>query len=88
MSLLGAERCEGGTAVAMPSALTSGHLLEGVMTTITLTLILANRRSPTANRCSGPQPMARWVGGISIVSVAGVASFNVVETFLGFFGPG
>jgi hypothetical protein len=68
MSLLGAERCEGGTAVAMPSALTSGHLLEGGITPITLilTLILANRRSLLGPAANGPMGRRH-----SIVSVAG-----------------
>jgi Mn2+/Fe2+ NRAMP family transporter len=64
------------------------QVLEGVLTPVTLILILilANRRSLLGTAANGP--MARWIGGISIISVAAVASFYVVETFLGWFGLG
>ncbi len=62
------------------------QVLEGVITPITLILILilANRRSLLGSAANGP--WARWVGGISIVSVAAVASVYVIQIFLGWFG--
>jgi Mn2+/Fe2+ NRAMP family transporter len=62
------------------------QVLEGVITPMTLILILvlANRRSLLGGAANGP--WARWVGGISIVSVAAVASVFVVLTVLGWFG--
>jgi Mn2+/Fe2+ NRAMP family transporter len=64
------------------------QVLEGVITPITLILILilANRRSLLGGAANGP--LARWFGGVSIVSVAAVASFYVIETLLGLFGNG
>ncbi len=64
------------------------QVLEGVITPMTLILILvlANRRSLLGAAANGP--WARWVGGISIVSVAAVASVFVVLTVLGWFGIG
>jgi Mn2+/Fe2+ NRAMP family transporter len=64
------------------------QVLEGVITPVTLILILvlANRRSLLGAAANGP--WARWVGGISIVSVAAVASVFVVLTVLGWFGIG
>jgi Mn2+/Fe2+ NRAMP family transporter len=62
------------------------QVLEGVITPMTLILILvlANRRSLLGAAANGP--WARWVGGISIVSVAAVASVFVFLTVLGWFG--
>ncbi len=62
------------------------QVLEGVITpmTLILILILANRRSLLGSAANGP--WARWLGGVSIVSVAAVASAYVVVTFLGWFG--
>jgi Mn2+/Fe2+ NRAMP family transporter len=62
------------------------QVLEGVITpmTLILILILANRRSLLGSAANGP--WARWLGGVSIVSVAAVASVYVVVTFLGWFG--
>ena len=62
------------------------QVLEGVITPITLILILilANRRSLLGSAANGP--WARWLGGISIVSVAAVASLYVAQTILGWFG--
>ena len=64
------------------------QVLEGVITPMTLILILvlANRRSLLGAAANGP--WARWVGGISIVSVAAVASGFVILTVLGWFGIG
>jgi Mn2+/Fe2+ NRAMP family transporter len=64
------------------------QVLEGVITPMTLILILvlANRRSLLGAAANGP--WARWVGGIAIVSVAAVASVFVVLTVLGWFGLG
>jgi len=82
----------GGAVVLVPGNLITliinTQVLEGVITPITLILILilANRRSLLGAAANGP--LARWVGGISIVSVAAVASFYVIETFLGWFGLG
>jgi Mn2+/Fe2+ NRAMP family transporter len=64
------------------------QVLEGVITPITLILILilANRRSLLGADANGP--LARWVGGICIISVAAVASFYVGEIIVGWFGIG
>jgi Mn2+/Fe2+ NRAMP family transporter len=64
------------------------QVLEGVITPITLILILilANRRSLLGSAANGP--FARWLGGACIVSVALVASVYVVLTVLGWFGVG
>ena len=50
------------------------QVLEGVITpmTLILILILANRRSLLGSASNGP--VSRWVGGLAIVSVAAVAS--------------
>ena len=62
------------------------QVLEGVITPMTLILILvlANRRSLLGSAANGP--VARWLGGLRIVSVAVVASVYVVLTVLGWFG--
>jgi Mn2+/Fe2+ NRAMP family transporter len=62
------------------------QVLEGVITPMTLILILvlANRRSLLGSAANGP--VARWVGGLAIVSVAAVAAVYVVLTVLGWFG--
>jgi Mn2+/Fe2+ NRAMP family transporter len=64
------------------------QVLEGVITPMTLILILvlANRRSLLGPAANGP--WARWLGGISIISVAVVASVFVALTVLGWFGIG
>jgi NRAMP (natural resistance-associated macrophage protein)-like metal ion transporter len=62
------------------------QVLEGVITPMTLILILvlANRKSLLGDAANGP--LARWVGGIAITGVATVASVYVVLTLLGWFG--
>jgi Mn2+/Fe2+ NRAMP family transporter len=62
------------------------QVLEGVITpmTLILILILANRRTLLGGASNGH--WARWVGGISIGAVAVVASVYVIETVLGWFG--
>ena len=64
------------------------QVLEGVITPMTLILILvlANRRSLLGSAANGP--VARWVGGLAIVAVAVVAAVYVVLTVLGWFGLG
>ena len=64
------------------------QVLEGVITPMTLILILvlANRRSLLGSAANGP--VARWVGGLAIVSVAVVAGVYVVLTVLGLVRPG
>ena len=64
------------------------QVLEGVITPITLImiLVLANRRSLLGVHANGR--LARWVGGVSIVLVAVVAAFYVIQTLLGFVGIG
>ncbi len=80
----------GAAVVLVPGNLISlilnTQVLEGVITpfTLILILILANRRSLLGDAANGP--LARWVGGISIVSVAGVATVFVALTILGWFG--
>lgn len=62
------------------------QVLEGVITPMTLILILvlANRRSLLGAAANGL--WARWLGGLAIYSVAGVASVFVILTILGWFG--
>jgi Mn2+/Fe2+ NRAMP family transporter len=62
------------------------QVLEGVITPMTLILILvlANRRSLLGAAANGP--VARWLGGLAIVAVAVVAAVYVVLTVLGWFG--
>ena len=62
------------------------QVLEGVITpmTLILILILANRRSLLGAAANGP--WARWVGGIAIGAVAAVASIYVILIALGWFG--
>jgi Mn2+/Fe2+ NRAMP family transporter len=62
------------------------QVLEGVITPMTLVLILvlANRRSLLGEAANGK--WARWLGGVSILAVAAVASVFVVLTVLGWFG--
>jgi Mn2+/Fe2+ NRAMP family transporter len=62
------------------------QVLEGVITPMTLVLILvlANRRSLLGPAANGP--VARWLGGASILSVAAVATVFVGLTILGWFG--
>lgn len=64
------------------------QVLEGVITpmTLILILILANRRSLLGSAANGT--FARTVGGLAIVSVAVVAAVYVVLTVLGWFGVG
>ena len=64
------------------------QVLEGVITPMTLILILvlANRRSLLGAAANGP--VARWVGGLAIVAVALVASVYVVLTVLTWVGVG
>ena len=64
------------------------QVLEGVITPMTLILILvlANRRSLLGSAANGP--VARWVGGFAIVAVAVVAGVYVLLTVLGWFGLG
>ena len=80
----------GGAVVLVPGNLITlilnTQVLEGVITPITLVLILilANRRSLLGSSANGP--FARTVGGLSIVAVAAVAAVYVVLTVLGWFG--
>jgi Mn2+/Fe2+ NRAMP family transporter len=64
------------------------QVLEGVITPITLILILilANRRSLLGSAANGP--FARTVGGLAIVAVAAVAAVYVVLTALSWLGVG
>ena len=64
------------------------QVLEGVITPMTLILILvlANRRSLLGSAANGP--VARWAGGFAIVAVAAVAGVYVLLTVLGWFGLG
>jgi Mn2+/Fe2+ NRAMP family transporter len=64
------------------------QVLEGVITPVTLVLILilANRRSLLGPAANGP--LARSVGGVCIVAVAIVAGFYVLLTVLGWLGLG
>jgi Mn2+/Fe2+ NRAMP family transporter len=64
------------------------QVLEGVITPITLILILilANRRSLLGSAVNGP--FARTIGGLAIVAVAAVAAVYVVLTALNWLGVG
>jgi Mn2+/Fe2+ NRAMP family transporter len=62
------------------------QVIEGIITPITLTLILvlANRRSLLGAAANGQ--FARVAGVISVVAVGGLASILVVQTVLGWVG--
>lgn len=62
------------------------QVLEGVITPMTLVLILvlANRRSLLGEAANGR--WARWLGGAAIIAVAAVATVFVALTVLGWFG--
>jgi Mn2+/Fe2+ NRAMP family transporter len=64
------------------------QVLEGVITPVTLILILilANRRSLLGSAANGP--FARTVGGLAITAVAVVAGVYVVLTVLSWLGIG
>jgi Mn2+/Fe2+ NRAMP family transporter len=64
------------------------QVLEGVITPMTLILILvlANRRSLLGRRPTAPWPAG--LGGFAIVAVAAVAGVYVLLTVLGWFGIG
>jgi Mn2+/Fe2+ NRAMP family transporter len=92
LGLFTAQILIGGAVVLVPGNLIAliinTQVLEGVITPITLILILilANRRTLLGAASNGR--LARWVGGISIGAVAVVASVYVIETALGWFGVG
>jgi Mn2+/Fe2+ NRAMP family transporter len=62
------------------------QVLEGIITPMTLILILvlANRRSLLGPAANGR--LARWLGGLCIVAVAAVAAVYVLLTVAGWFG--
>jgi Mn2+/Fe2+ NRAMP family transporter len=62
------------------------QVLEGVITPITLILILvlANRKRLLGAAANGP--FAKWAGGIAVTAVAAVATVYVALTVLGWFG--
>ncbi len=64
------------------------QVLEGVITpmTLVLILILANRRSLMGRAANGP--LARWLGGAAVLAVASVATVLVVLTVAGWLGVG
>jgi Mn2+/Fe2+ NRAMP family transporter len=92
LGLFTAQILIGGAVVLVPGNLITliinTQVLEGVITPLTLTLILilANRRTLLGAASNGQ--LARWVGGISIGAVAVVASVYVIQTALGWFGVG
>jgi Mn2+/Fe2+ NRAMP family transporter len=92
LGLFTAQILIGGAVVLVPGNLISliinTQVLEGVITPLTLILILilANRRTLLGAASNGQ--LARWVGGISIGAVAVVASVYVIQTALGWFGVG
>ena len=92
LGLLTAQILVGAAVVLVPGNLITlilnTQVLEGVITPMTLILILvlANRRSLLGAAANGP--WARWLGGLSILSVAAVASVYVLLTVLGWFGIG
>jgi NRAMP (natural resistance-associated macrophage protein)-like metal ion transporter len=92
LGLFTAQILIGGAVVLVPGNLIdliiNTQVLEGVITpmTLILILILANRRSLLGAAANGR--WARWVGGISIGAVAVVASVYVIQTALGWFGVG
>ena len=90
LGLFSAQTLIGAAVVLVPGNLitliVNTQVLEGVITPMTLVLILvlANRRSLLGDASN--RPWARWLGGLSIVAVAAVASVFVVLTVLGWFG--
>jgi Mn2+/Fe2+ NRAMP family transporter len=92
LGLFTAQILIGGAVVLVPGNLITliinTQVLEGVITPLTLILILilANRRTLLGAASNGQ--LARWVGGISIGAVAVVASVYVIQTALGRLGVG
>jgi Mn2+/Fe2+ NRAMP family transporter len=92
LGLFTAQIVIGASVVLVPGNLihliVNTQVLEGIITPITLIfiLVLANRRSLLGSAANGP--VARWVGGIAVLAVAGVASVFVALTVLGWFGVG
>jgi Mn2+/Fe2+ NRAMP family transporter len=90
LGIFSAQMLIGAAVVLVPGNLihliVSTQVLEGIITPLTLgfVLVLANRRSLLGPAANGP--LARWLGGISVVAVGAFASVLVVLTVLGWFG--
>jgi Mn2+/Fe2+ NRAMP family transporter len=90
LGIFSAQMLVGAAVVLIPGNLihliVSTQVLEGIITPLTLgfVLVLANRRSLLGSAANGP--LARWLGGISVVAVGAFATVLVVITILGWFG--
>lgn len=90
LGIFSAQMLIGAAVVLVPGNLihliVSTQVLEGIITPLTLgfVLVLANRRSLLGAAANGP--VARWLGGVSVVGVGAFASVLVVLTVLGWFG--
>jgi Mn2+/Fe2+ NRAMP family transporter len=90
LGIFSAQMLIGAAVVLVPGNLihliVSTQVLEGIITPLTLgfVLVLANRRSLLGSAANGP--VARWLGGISVVAVGAFAAVLVVLTILGWFG--
>ena len=90
LGIFTAQMVIGAVVVLVPGNLinliVSTQVLEGIITPLTLgfVLVLANRRSLLGSAANGP--LARWLGGISVVAVGAFAAVLVVLSVLGWFG--
>jgi Mn2+/Fe2+ NRAMP family transporter len=90
LGIFSAQMLIGAAVVLVPGNLihliVNTQVLEGIITPLTLgfVLVLANRRELLGAAANGP--VARWLGGISVVTVGGFATVLVVLTVLGWFG--
>jgi Mn2+/Fe2+ NRAMP family transporter len=90
LGIFSAQMVIGAAVVLVPGNLihliVNTQVLEGVITPLTLgfVLVLANRRSVLGAAANGP--VARWLGGASVVSVGGFAAVLVVLSVIGWFG--
>ncbi len=90
LGIFSAQMLIGAAVVLVPGNLihliVSTQVLEGIITPLTLgfVLVLANRRSVLGTAANGP--LARVLGGVSVVTVGGFATVLVVLSVLGWFG--
>jgi Mn2+/Fe2+ NRAMP family transporter len=90
LGIFSAQMLIGAAVVLVPGNLihliVGTQVLEGIITPLTLgfVLVLANRRSLLGAAANGR--LARWLGGISVVTVGGFAGVLVVLTVIGWFG--
>jgi Mn2+/Fe2+ NRAMP family transporter len=90
LGIFTAQMLIGAVVVLIPGNLinliVSTQVLEGIITPLTLgfVLVLANRRSVLGTAANGP--LARWLGGVSVVAVGAFAAVLVGISVLGWVG--